>query len=125
MVASPPSSVSPSPPSRRTMTVGRIHRFGPPDTIALEQLEVPEPREGEILVRVKAAGVGPWDAWIRMGRSALPQPLPLTLGSDISGVVDEVGPGVSEFTPGEAVFGVTNARFTGGYAEYAVAAAGM
>src|SRR5260370_21223436 len=60
-----------------------------------------------------------------MGRSVLPQPLPLTLGADISGVVDEVGPGVSEFTPGEAVFGVTNARFTGGYAEYAVAAVGM
>jgi NADPH:quinone reductase-like Zn-dependent oxidoreductase len=107
------------------MTAGRIHRFGPPVTISLEQLEVPKPAEGEILVRVKAAGVGPWDAWIRMGRSVLPQPLPLTLGSDISGVVDEVGPGVSEFTPGEAVFGVTNARFTGGYAEYAVAAAGM
>jgi len=60
------------------MTAGRIHRFGPPDTIALEQLEVPEPREGEILVRVKAAGVGPWDAWIRMGRSVLPQWLRLS-----------------------------------------------
>jgi NADPH:quinone reductase-like Zn-dependent oxidoreductase len=47
------------------------------------------------------------------------------LGSDICRVVDEVGPGVSEFTPREAVFGVTNARFTGGYAEYAVARAGM
>jgi NADPH:quinone reductase-like Zn-dependent oxidoreductase len=107
------------------MTAGRIHRFGPPDVIELEQVEVPTPGNGEILVRVKAAGVGPWDSWIRMGRSVLPQPLPLTLGSDISGVVESVGSGVREFAQGEAVFGVTNARFTGGYAEYAVAAAGM
>ena len=107
------------------MTAGRINRFGPPNVIRLEEIEVPKPGDGEILVRVKAAGVGPWDAWIRMGRSVLPQPLPLTLGSDISGVVDEVGSDVHEFAPGEAVFGVTNRRFTGGYAEYAVAQAGM
>jgi NADPH:quinone reductase-like Zn-dependent oxidoreductase len=106
------------------MTAGRIHRFGPPDAIELEEIEVPKPGDGEILVRVKAVGVGPWDAWIRTGRSLLPQPLPLTLGSDISGVVEELGSDVSEFAPGEAVFGVTNARFTGGYAEYAVATAG-
>jgi NADPH:quinone reductase-like Zn-dependent oxidoreductase len=126
MVATPKSSVAPPPtPGRRTMTAGRIHRFGPPDAIELEQIEVPRPGDGEILVRVKAAGVGPWDAWIRAGRSVLPQPLPLTLGSDICGVVDELGPDVREFALGEAVFGVTNARFTGGYAEYAVATAGM
>ena len=47
----------------------------------------PEPGAGEVLVRVKAAGVGPWDGWIRAGKSVLPQPLPLTLGSDLSGVV--------------------------------------
>lgn len=83
------------------------------------------PGEGEVLVRVKAAGVGPWDAWIRAGKSALPQPLPLTLGSDISGVVEAVGPGVAGFVKGDEVFGVTNPRFTGGYADYAVASIGM
>lgn len=66
-----------------------------------------------MLVRVKAAGVGPWDAWIRAGKSALPQPLPLTLGSDISGVVEGLGPGVTGFSMGDEVFGVTNPRFTG------------
>ena len=78
-----------------------------------------------MLVRVEVAGVGAWDAWIRAGKSVLPQPLPLTLGSDISGVVEMVGPGVTAFVPGDAVFGVTNPRFTGGYADYAIASAAM
>lgn len=103
----------------------RVHRFGPPCVISLETIERPEPGPGEVLVRVKAAGVGPWDAWIRAGRSALPQPLPLTLGSDLSGVVAAVGPDVTAFRAGDAVFGVTNPRFTGAYADYAIAAAGM
>lgn len=103
----------------------RIHRFGPPSEITLEDLECPEPGVGEVLVRVKAAGVGPWDAWIRSGKSALPQPLPLTLGSDLSGIVEAVGPNVDEFLPGDAVFGVTNARFTGAYADFAIVRAEM
>ena len=83
------------------------------------------PGNGEMLIRVKAAGVGPWDAWIGAGKSVLPPLLPLTLGSDISGVVEVVGAGVIGFAPGDEVFGVTNPRFTGGYADYAVASAAM
>jgi NADPH:quinone reductase-like Zn-dependent oxidoreductase len=109
----------------KTMTAARVHQFGGPGAIVLEEIPVPAPAAGEVLVKVDAAGVGPWDSWIRAGKSALPQPLPLTLGSDLSGVVVSVGPGVTAFAPGEAVFGVTNPQFTGGYAEYAVAAAGM
>jgi len=107
------------------MKAARVHRFGGPEAITLEDVARPSPGEGEVLIRVKAAGVGPWDAWVRSGRSALPQPLPLTLGADLSGVVAEVGSGVSAFSAGEAVFGVTNARFTGACAEYAIASAGM
>ena len=59
----------------------RVHRFGPPSVIVLEEIGIAPPGEGEVLVRIAAAGVGPWDAWIRQGHSALPQPLPLTLGS--------------------------------------------
>ncbi|HET7881694.1 MAG TPA: NADP-dependent oxidoreductase [Acetobacteraceae bacterium] len=103
----------------------RVHRFGPPDVIAIEDVDVPEPGEGEVLLRVKAAGVGPWDAWIRSGRSALPQPLPLTLGADLSGEVAAVGPGVASLAVGDAVFGNTNPRFTGAHAEYAIATAAM
>jgi NADPH:quinone reductase-like Zn-dependent oxidoreductase len=107
------------------MKAVRIHRFGSPEVICLEDLPRPEPGEGEILVQVSAAGVGPWDAIIRSGGSALAQPLPLTLGSDLSGVVDSLGPGVAGLSIGDEVFGVTNERFTGAYAEYAVAKATM
>jgi len=101
----------------------RVHDFGGLDSLVEEDVPEPAPGDGEVLLRVKAAGVGPWDALIRSGRSVLPQPLPLTLGSDVAGLVESVGPGVPQFKAGDAVFGATNARFTGGYAEYAVASA--
>lgn len=101
----------------------RVHHFGGLDSLIAEDVPRPVPGDGEVLLRVKAAGVGPWDAWIRSGRSVLPQPLPLTLGSDVAGLVESVGPGVTQFSTGDAVFGATNARFTGGYAEYAVVSA--
>jgi len=101
----------------------RVHHFGNIDSLVADNVPRPAPGEGEVLLRVKAAGVGPWDALVRSGRSVLPQPLPLTLGSDVSGIVEQVGTGVSQFQAGDAIFGATNARFTGGYAEYALAAA--
>jgi NADPH:quinone reductase-like Zn-dependent oxidoreductase len=107
------------------MKAVRVHSFGPPEVISFEDVSKPEPAGGEVVVQVKAAGVGPWDALIRSGKSVLPQPLPLTLGSDLSGVVHAIGPGVGEFKIGDEVFGVTNERFTGAYAEYAVAKATM
>lgn len=103
----------------------RVHQFGGLDALVVDDVPRPVPGNGEVLVRVGAAGVGPWDAWIRAGRSVLPQPLPLTLGSDIAGVVESVGPDVPAFAPGDAVFGATNRRFTGGYAEFAVASAAL
>src|SRR4051794_27113505 len=111
--------------SAGAMAACRVHRFGPPEVITLEDIEIPDPAAGQVLVRVSAAGVGPWDAWIRAGRSVLPQPLPLTLGSDIAGEVVATAPDVVAFKPGNAVFGVTNKRFTGGYAEFALADAAM
>jgi NADPH:quinone reductase-like Zn-dependent oxidoreductase len=107
------------------MKAWRVHEFGPPEAMIFETVSRPEPGPGEVLVKVHAAGVGPWDGWIRAGRSALPQPLPLTLGSDLAGEVAGLGSGVSGLAVGEQVFGVTNRRFIGAYAEYAVASAGM
>jgi NADPH:quinone reductase-like Zn-dependent oxidoreductase len=104
---------------------GRIHQFGPPDVIVIEQVPRPTPGPGEILVRVAAAGVGPWDAWIREHKSQVTVSLPLTLGSDLAGVIEEIGPGISDFRAGDAVYGVTNPQFVGAYAEYAIASAGM
>jgi NADPH:quinone reductase-like Zn-dependent oxidoreductase len=72
-----------------------------------------------------AAGVAPWDAIIREGKSkASPQP-PLTLGSDFSGVVEKVGPGVTGFAPADEVYRVTNPQFCGAQTEFAVAMAAM
>ena len=102
----------------------RVHRFGGPDVIVVEDVELPPLASGKVRVRVRAAGVGPWDAWVRAGKSALPQPLPLTLGADLSGEIDAIGEGVAGFAVGEAVFGATNARFTGAYATLAIAEAG-
>jgi NADPH:quinone reductase-like Zn-dependent oxidoreductase len=90
-----------------------------------EQVPRPDPGPGEVLVKVEAVGVGPWDGWIRAGKSVLPQPLPLTLGSDLSGDIVGVGSGVSDPRAGDQVYGVTNPRFVGAYAEYAVASAAM
>jgi NADPH:quinone reductase-like Zn-dependent oxidoreductase len=107
------------------MKAARIHNFGGPEVIVLEDVPRPMPTTGDVLVRVAAAGVAPWDALIREGKSKVsPQP-PLTLGSDLSGVVEETGPGVSQFIKGDEVYGVTNPGFVGAQAEYAVASATM
>jgi NADPH:quinone reductase-like Zn-dependent oxidoreductase len=108
-----------------TMMAWRVHEFGPPNVMRFERVPRPEPGPGEILVKVEAAGVGPWDGWIRAGKSALPQPLPLILGSDLAGEIVATGPGVSELRVGEQVYGVTNPQFIGAYAEYALASAAM
>jgi NADPH:quinone reductase-like Zn-dependent oxidoreductase len=84
----------------------------------------PEPGAGQLLVRVKAAGVGNWDAVIREGKIEL-QPLPLILGSELAGIVEAIGAEVSGFKPGDDVYGATNQQFSGAYAEYAVPFARM
>ena len=107
------------------MKAGRIHYFGPPNAIVIDEIPRPTTQEGELVVRVAAAGVGPWDALIREGKSAVQLSLPVILGSDLAGMVDSAGTGVIQFKPGDEVFGVTNKQFCGAYAEYAVASAQM
>ena len=108
-----------------SMLAWRVHAFGPPEAMRFERVPRPLPGPGEVLVEVHAAGVGPWDGWIRAGTSAVDQPLPLTLGSDLSGDIQALGPDVSGLRVGDAIYGVTNPRFVGAYAEYAVASAAM
>jgi NADPH:quinone reductase-like Zn-dependent oxidoreductase len=112
-------------PTHASMMAWRVHEFGPPSVMRFERVPRPNPGPGEVLVKVEAAGVGPWDGWIRAGKSALPQPLPLTLGSDLAGEIVALGPEVSDFRVGDQVYGVTNPRFIGAYAEYALASAAM
>jgi NADPH:quinone reductase-like Zn-dependent oxidoreductase len=106
-----------------SMTAWRVHEFGPPNVMRFERVLRPNPGPSEVLVKVEAAGVGTWDGWIRAGAS--PQPLPLTLGSELSGEIVAVGPGVSDLRVGDQVYGVTNPQFIGAYAEYALASAAM
>jgi len=104
------------------MRAMRIHEFAGIDTMLLDEIPRPVPGAGEVLVAVKAAGVGPWDRLMREGR--ISQTLPLTLGSEVSGTVTALGAGVGALALGDAVYGATNDQFVGGYAEYALVEAG-
>jgi NADPH:quinone reductase-like Zn-dependent oxidoreductase len=106
------------------MKAARVLRFGPPSVITNVDLPGPEPAAGQLLVHVKAAGVGNWDALVREGK--LPnEHLPLTLGYELAGIVEAIGTGVSGFKPGDEVYGATNEQLTGAYEEYALASARM
>lgn len=107
------------------MRAVRITRFGGPEVVEVLEISLPSPGPDEVLVRVAAAGVGPWDVIIREGKSKVSPAPPLTLGSDLAGVVDRVGDGVTEFHPRDAVYGVTNPQFVGAQAEYAVCQGSM
>jgi NADPH:quinone reductase-like Zn-dependent oxidoreductase len=106
------------------MKAARVLQFGPPNVIINDDLPRPEPGAGQLLVRIKAAGVGNWDALIREGKVEL-EPLPIILGSELSGIVEAIGPQVSGFKVGDEVYGATNEQFSGAYAEYALASARM
>jgi len=106
------------------MKAARVLRFGPPSVITNDDLPQPEPAAGQLLVRVKAAGVGNWDALIREGKVEL-QPLPIILGSEMSGIVEAIGVEVSGFKLGDEVYGATNEQFSGAYVEYALPLARM
>jgi NADPH:quinone reductase-like Zn-dependent oxidoreductase len=123
-----PSSIVPQANEEKThstMMAWRVHEFGPPEVMKFERIPWPDPGRNDVLVKVEAAGVGPWDGWIRAGQSALPQPLPLTPGSDLAGEIVAMGSGVSGPRAGDQVYGVTNSQFVGAYAQYALASATM
>jgi NADPH:quinone reductase-like Zn-dependent oxidoreductase len=79
--------------------------FGGPDVIQIIETDVPEPGPGQVLVRVRAAGLNPTDWGHRAHKVFLPDP-PFTLGWDVSGVVEKTGWGVALFKPGDEVFGM-------------------
>ena len=106
------------------MKAAQVLRFGPPSVIRNDDLPQPQPSSGQLLVRVKAAEVGNWDALIREGKVQL-QPLPIIIGSEISGIVEAIGEKISEFKVGDEVYGATNQQFSGVYAEHAMCLARM
>jgi NADPH2:quinone reductase len=102
----------------------RVHAFGGPEVLALEDVPQPEVGPGLVLVRVKAVGVNPVDVSIRNGayKNVVPPYIP---GSDAAGVVDSVGGGVTHVKPGDRVFitGTTSPGFTGACAEFSLSRA--
>lgn len=103
------------------MRVIRQEAFGGPEVLRLAEVERPEPMGTEVLVRVQAAGVNPVD-WVTRAGSGYLDSFPLTVGWDVSGVVEETGVGVTRFAPGDEVFGMPwFPRQAGAYAEYITA----
>jgi NADPH2:quinone reductase len=97
----------------------RVHEFGGPEVLKLEEVPTPKPAGGEVLVRVHAAGVNPYDTYMRAGTYAIKPPLPYTPGSDAAGVVEAIGEGVTKVKPGDRVY--TAKTQSGAYAEYTLA----
>jgi NADPH:quinone reductase-like Zn-dependent oxidoreductase len=101
-----------------TMKAERVHAFGGPDALQLDEVPRPEPAADELLVQVRAAGVNPVDWKLREGY--MNTPLPFTMGIDFAGVVESVGRAVKDFQSGDRVFGQASDE-TGSYAEYVTA----
>ncbi len=95
-----------------------VRKFGGPEVLKLEEVPTPRPAVGQVLVRMHAAGVNPYDTYMRNGVYAVKPPLPYTPGSDGAGVVEAVGEGVNKAKPGDRVY--TAKTLTGAYAEYAL-----
>jgi NADPH:quinone reductase-like Zn-dependent oxidoreductase len=102
----------------------RYDEYGGIDVLRVVEVDRPVPSPGQVLVRVKAAGINPGEAAIREGAFAnvWPSPFPSGQGSDLAGVVDETGEGVEGFSVGDEVIGFVNTRSS--QAELAVVEAG-
>lgn len=99
----------------------RVHTFGGPEVLTVEETPDPRPEAGEVLVRLHAAGVNPVDTYIRAGTYAHKPPLPYTPGEDGAGVIEAVGAGVTAFAKGQRVYVIGTAREDSGtYGERAV-----
>ncbi|MER6516439.1 NADP-dependent oxidoreductase [Streptomyces sp. NPDC001553] len=117
--------------STRTMRAIRIHEHGGPEVLRYDEVPIPKPGPGEVLVRVHAAGVNPPDWYLRNGLTRMPGKaestvtLPVIPGTDVSGVIEAIAADVDDLAVGDEVFGLL--RFPGfdgsTYAEYVAAPA--
>lgn len=105
----------------QTMRAIRIRHFGGLEALTMQEVPVPAPGDGEVLLKVRAASVNPVDYKIRSGNypAVKGDKLPYILGRDVSGEVEARGPGANAFAEGEAIYG-TPGIDRGGYAEYVV-----
>lgn len=119
--ASLPSSDACGP---KSMRAARVHNYGGAEAVRIDKISVPTPGPGQVRIRVIASGVNPLDWKLREGclKDIDTRPLPFTLGSDVSGIVDQVGAAISELAKGDEVFGRVSGLSGGSFAEYVVAA---
>jgi len=103
------------------MNAIRVRAFGPPEVMRLEEVPDPAPGVGQVLVRIRAAGVNPVETYIRSGAYARRPALPYTPGNDAAGIVEAVGDGVRGVVAGDRVY--TSETVTGAYAELALCGA--
>jgi len=96
-----------------------VHQYGGPEVLTYEDVPVPMPGEGDLLLKVEAAGVNPGEAKIRHGDFAQYHSLPFILGYDLAGTVAALGPGVTQFAVGNAVYTNCDSTRNGGYADFA------
>ena len=103
-----------------TMKAVRAHEYGGPEVLKYEDAPIPEPGEGEVLVKIHAAGVNPADWKVRAGyfKAFVPFPMPFVPGTDFSGTVAALSPGATGFAVGDPVFGRSQFGRSGSYAEY-------
>ena len=95
----------------------RVHQFGEPDVLKLEDVPDPTPGPGQVLVRVKAVGINPVETYIRLGRYG-PKEFPYTPGNDGAGIIEALGPGVKQWNKGDRVY--IAGSITGTYAQLAL-----
>jgi NADPH2:quinone reductase len=96
----------------------RVHQFGGPEVLRLEEVPKPQPGPGQILLRNHAVGVNPVDTYVRSGAYPAKPNLSYTPGADAAGLIESVGVGVNSFKPGDHVY--VGGSLTGTYAEYAL-----
>lgn len=103
----------------------RIHDYGGFDVLCYEDAPRPTPSTGEVLIRVHATSVNPFDCAVRAGYMSayINYTFPLILGVDVSGTIEEVGEGVTDFSPGDSVYTRAGVYRDGAYAEYVLALA--
>jgi NADPH:quinone reductase len=100
----------------------RVHQFGGPEVMKLEDVPDPKPGSGQVLVRLHAVGINPVDAYVRAGTYTISAGLPFTPGSDAAGVVEAIGDGVKQWKRGDRVyiFGTASGIRAGAYVQLAV-----
>ena len=96
-----------------------VHQFGWPEVLRYEETPTPKPSAGQVLIRMHAAGVNPYDTYMRSGTYAMKPPLPYTPGSDGAGLVEAVGEGVKSVKRGDRVYIAKSV--SGAYAEFTLA----